>query len=174
MQGLFSHLLPILPQTVPGMWHQPPTETSQVNPEGIWLLHQQRTQRIQQEESWPDCHGKERVVSNWKENYRNTTFFVITVHHGHFNRKKVTVIMTQAWSLTSHKGGEKLWEEEWGWWLFPCCEDMGGRFIDSFLTWALFLLFLSGDQLMHTNLTLYTMISPQWLSKLKWLWPSVL
>ena len=35
------------------------------------------------------------------------------------------------------------------------------------------LFFLSGDQLAHTNSTLYARISPQWLSELGRLWPAV-
>ena len=37
-----------------------------------------------------------------------------------------------------------------------------------------FFFFLSGDQLARTNCTLYVRISPQWLSELRWLWPSSL
>ena len=34
-------------------------------------------------------------------------------------------------------------------------------------------LFFSGAQLAHTNSTLYARIGPLWLSRLRWLWPSV-
>ena len=49
---------------------------------------------------------------------------------------------------------------------------LGGRFIDSFPTCPIFS-FLNGDQLVHTNSTLYARIGPQWLSELRRLWPSV-
>ena len=36
-----------------------------------------------------------------------------------------------------------------------------------------FFFFRSGDRLAHANFTLYARISPQWLSKLRRLWPTV-
>ena len=55
------------------------------------------------------------------------------------------------------------------WWVFLCFEDLGGRFGNSLCSEKK----LSADQITHTNSTLYTRISPQWLSELRWLWPSV-
>ena len=36
-----------------------------------------------------------------------------------------------------------------------------------------FFFFLSGDQFVHTNSTVYARIGSQWLSEQRWLWPSV-
>ena len=69
--------------------------------------------------------------------------------------------LTVPWSNKSH----------WWWWLFPCWWGLWGK------VWWLIpcprFFFLSEDQLMHTNSTFQARISPQWLSKLRWVWPSV-
>ena len=53
--------------------------------------------------------------------------------------------------------------------IFLVCEQLGGRFNDSFPT----LFFYSGDQLTCTYSILWARISPHWLSELIWLWMSV-
>ena len=53
--------------------------------------------------------------------------------------------------------------------LFLEYEDLGGSSDDSFPVLLLLLLFLGGDQLARYN----SRISPQWLSELRRLWPSV-
>ena len=53
---------------------------------------------------------------------------------------------------------------------FLACEGFGRMFDHSFPACAFFLI---GDQLTHTNYTLYAKISPQWLSELRRLCPTV-
>ena len=56
-------------------------------------------------------------------------------------------------------------------WLFPRCKHFGGKVRISCLRFFFF--FLSGDQLTNMYCCLYVGMGPQWLSKLRWLWPSV-
>ena len=57
---------------------------------------------------------------------------------------------------------------------FLATRIFGEGFGDAFSACAfLFLFFISGDQLAHTNSTLYARIGPQWFSELRRLWPSV-
>ena len=59
----------------------------------------------------------------------------------------------------------------------PAHEDLGRRFLMTQSPPALLFVYHSfifnGDQLVHTNFTLCAMTSPQWLSELGRLWPSV-
>ena len=53
---------------------------------------------------------------------------------------------------------------------FPLSKDSGGRFL---INQPPTPVVLNGDQVLHTNSTLYARISPQWLSKLRQLWLSI-
>ena len=66
--------------------------------------------------------------------------------------------------ITIHSGG-----------FFLTCLDLGRMFDNSFPAYVFFLLLFlfSGGSVEHTNSTLYARISPQWLSKLRWLWLSI-
>ena len=55
---------------------------------------------------------------------------------------------------------------------FLVCKELGARLM--FHSFPVLFFILSWDQFRHTNSTFYFMISPQWLSKLRWLRPSVL
>ena len=83
-------------------------------------------------------------------------------------RKQAVILISdawiQAWLLRTRTGG--------GGGFFLTCKDLGRKFHRSFPTTLLS--FLSGDQLIHTNSTLFNpWISPQWLSVLRWLQMSV-
>ena len=58
-------------------------------------------------------------------------------------------------------GTQGFWGKNWS--LIPACT------FSSF-----FFFFLIGEHFAHTSSTLYVRISPQWLSKLRWLWLNVL
>ena len=62
--------------------------------------------------------------------------------------------------------------------VFLSCEDLRGRFNESFHACAfaylfIYLFIVGGDQLTCTTSTLYVEISPQWVSDLRRLWTSV-
>ena len=59
------------------------------------------------------------------------------------------------------------------WWLFPRMPGLWEECSTIHSPLVLFFFFLSGDSLSHTNSTLLGRISPQWLSELRRLWPSV-
>ena len=60
----------------------------------------------------------------------------------------------------------------WWWWLFPWVWGFWKNLTTHFLP-PPFFFFSRGDQLAHTNSTLYIWFRPQWLSKLRWLWASL-